>query len=1231
LLIIEICFAAGDHVDADRYASILRTLSQDDPVIREKLVRLMLGAGQIERARRELDDAVMHCSALPGLLDCQAELAVRDKKWALAVDVAREVVRLEPDQIGRRERLGMLLAQSGQVDEAAAVLTEILALEPRRHVAQQTLVDLFSQRGDFSRAVQFQRESVDIEPTNARTRERLIRLLVRAGDSAAAQAEVEAAIALFPRDTGIWLVGSEVAEKLDQIDQALELSTAAGRLAPRDPTPKRRVGDLLIRVGRYEEAIAAYTAARGIQPQHKGALWGLVDANLRRGAVLEAVAFQRERIAMEPGNPALLDFLGFLLLRAGEVAVAETELDAAIMLFPGNAQLLQRRSEVAEKAGNFDQALDYAKKAAEVKTADCSVQERVGFLLVKMGRFSEAERQFRRVLQLDPQRIHVRRALADAMLADGNVIDAIVAQRSLVADHPADVQLRLWQIISLIRADEVEAAELALDAATAAVGDDDAFTPWRLDIVRRQKTDYTWLAEPGDETPGSFWLTMHHRLVSEMEALRPRVLFLGDSITQAWGIAGRAVWTSVFAPLPSGNAGIAGERTQGLLWRLDNGALPSAPPELVVLLIGTNNIPYTKAEYVARGIQAVIAKLVEKLPDTKLLFLGLLPRGAAADDRFRLRVNDVNRLLQRNAGAPHLRFVDLGATLLEPDGTLSPTISPDGLHFSSEGYERLGRSLAVEVHAMLDSDANTLTTPVKDHADTMLDRPIFMGVDTLDSFEQPVFLQIDLALAWPPHGLWIFGWTLDPFGIVKSMALRCGGRLAQIDPKMWISISRVDVLDAFADKFDGLNVECGFLAYLADVYVSDEIPYIEIETNNGSIGFKSIAAVSSLGIDTIMTAVEFARYLCEAGKTSEARAILRRTEELQPEDPIIAIELAVLEEPDWEVARARWQNVVDRFPENGRGYIGLGKALIRTGQPERAELLLQEATERFPNDRRIAYDFAQLASDRRDWEMAIARWERYRIITPNDAAVQHRIGEARWAATLDTLLDAPAVIGCFQPGESTRATGALTETELVTRFESLGENCEFGLVQRYYNAEPLGLLRFAGTTYPLLLKALEARFEGVGDPEHTILTAKPGEYIVSDRRYGMVSHTFINPQAVDGETLFPKQCKRLRFLRSKMLNDLARGEKIFVVLAITETTDDAARALHVAMQAYGHVRLLVVRAQIDGREPGTVEDAGDGLMFGYLDRYGRRNGVWDISFDAWLEVCRCAHHLARGC
>lgn len=386
------------------------------------------------------------------------------------------------------------------------------------------------------------------------------------------------------------------------------------------------------------------------------------------------------------------------------------------------------------------------------------------------------------------------------------------------------------------------------------------------------------------------------------------------------------------------------------------------------------------------------------------------------------------------------------------------------------------------------------------------------------------------------------------------------------------------------------------------------------------------------GSETAHVLAQLGHCLRQAGRAAEARDRLAAVIDRLPPHFPLAFERASAEEPDWPAAIPLWQAVVDAFPGQLHGYLGLANALVRGGAPDRAEPVLQAATWRFPEDRRVAHDFAHLATDRRDWDVALARWERLRDLDPASPIARHRIGEARWGATLDTLLEAPPVIGRFAPPADGAPAGALSERDLVMQFESLGENCEFGLVQRYYDAEPLGLLRFAATAPEKLVDALAAGFAGVGEPEHTTLIANPGEYVTADRRYGMVAHTFIDPRAVPAADLFPKQCRRLAFLRRKLLEDLATGDKTFVVLAHADPAGAAARTLLAALRRHGPARLLCVRAGIAGHAPGSVDVAEDGLLFGYLDRYGRGGASqgWDISNAMWLALCRRAHDAIRA-
>jgi lysophospholipase L1-like esterase len=165
------------------------------------------------------------------------------------------------------------------------------------------------------------------------------------------------------------------------------------------------------------------------------------------------------------------------------------------------------------------------------------------------------------------------------------------------------------------------------------------------------------------------------------------VLFLGDSITQCWTYEGNDLWARRYAPLKAANFGIGSDRTEHVLWRVQNGTLDGSAPKVVVLLIGTNNIKRDTPPQIAEGVATIVGEIRTRLPKTKILLLGLFPRAETPDDWRRLKVAEVNTHLAKLGDGKTVFFLDLGPKFLRTDGTLSKGVMHDFLHLTTEGYK----------------------------------------------------------------------------------------------------------------------------------------------------------------------------------------------------------------------------------------------------------------------------------------------------------------------------------------------------------------------------------------------------------------------------------------------------------------------------------------------------------------------------------------------------------------
>jgi lysophospholipase L1-like esterase len=184
-----------------------------------------------------------------------------------------------------------------------------------------------------------------------------------------------------------------------------------------------------------------------------------------------------------------------------------------------------------------------------------------------------------------------------------------------------------------------------------------------------------------------------------VKSTRYSVLFFGDSLTERWDAA---VWEKSLAPRGALNAGVSGDRTDHLLWRLQKGNLAGSPPDAVVLLIGTNDLAYGRSpELTADGIRAVLGELRQHVPDASVLLLGLLPREELPTAPLRVATVEVNRLIRDCADGQHVSYADIGDVLLDSNGRLAEATAPDGLHFTARGYSLLASRLDPELDRLL--------------------------------------------------------------------------------------------------------------------------------------------------------------------------------------------------------------------------------------------------------------------------------------------------------------------------------------------------------------------------------------------------------------------------------------------------------------------------------------------------------------------------------------------------
>jgi thioredoxin-like negative regulator of GroEL len=375
------------------------------------------------------------------------------------------------------------------------------------------------------------------------------------------------------------------------------------------------------------------------------------------------------------------------------------------------------------------------------------------------------------------------------------------------------------------------------------------------------------------------------------------------------------------------------------------------------------------------------------------------------------------------------------------------------------------------------------------------------------------------------------------------------------------------------------------------------------------------------------------RALWKAGRLDEADAIAAEAFERFPAHADVQAECAwiAVNRRDWEAALQYWRLVERSDPARGDAQHGKVQALRNLGLLDDAEATAAEAIVRHPDHIDLAIEHVWVAVVRDDWTAAAARLETARGKFADPARFTEALGwveeRVRARASGGEMPEDAA------PGAAV-ASADISVTDLMLAFESLGERCDFGAVQRHYGVEPLGLFRFAFTRLDPLIAGLADRFDAVGTVDDTSFEMYGDETILYMRKYGLVFHTFVYEKELatpeKRAAFHEQQRRRLLFLKKKLVEDLEDPQKIYIYASDERIDEDDAARLFAALRAYGDNALLYVRPENVDHPAGSVEALGGGLYAGYFPGLANFLDGGQPPFELWRELCERTYRLAQA-
>ncbi len=231
------------------------------------------------------------------------------------------------------------------------------------------------------------------------------------------------------------------------------------------------------------------------------------------------------------------------------------------------------------------------------------------------------------------------------------------------------------------------------------------FTLFFVNNIFSQETDPA--LKPSDRLDIEWWKDRHLEKI-EKPQVNPQLVLLGNSIFHILDYADRnEVWGAYLNKYRTINLGFSGDRTENVIWRLENGEIDHVNPKLILLLVGTNNtdgnhfLSITQPKELQEAIWKITRIIRKKLPETKILLLGIFPYGYKANYRDNLNKATNTYMEKFPEKDKHIFYRDMSKIFLDKNGKIDKKLMPDYLHPNVKGHLLLFKTLDPDIEKLM--------------------------------------------------------------------------------------------------------------------------------------------------------------------------------------------------------------------------------------------------------------------------------------------------------------------------------------------------------------------------------------------------------------------------------------------------------------------------------------------------------------------------------------------------